>query len=52
MNRKPYPSDLTDTQRAILGPLTPPPQPCGRPRKTNLREVLNTIFYRNRNGFT
>jgi putative transposase len=52
MNRKPYPSDLTDAQWAILQPLTPPPQPCGRPRKTDLREVLNAVFYRNRNGCT
>src|SRR3954447_7123393 len=52
MSRKPYPSDLTDAQWAILQPLTPPPQPCGRPRKTDLREALNAIFYRNRNGCT
>jgi putative transposase len=52
MNHKPYPSDLTDTQWAILEPLTPPPQPCGRPRKTELREALNAIPYRNRNGCT
>ena len=25
MPRKPYPSDLTDAQWAILGPLIPPP---------------------------
>jgi transposase len=52
MNHKPYPSDLTDAQWAILQPLTPPPQPCGRPRETDLREVINAIFYRNRNGCT
>jgi putative transposase len=52
MNRNAYPSDLTDAQWAILGPLTPPPHPCGRPRKTDLREVLNAILYRNRNGCT
>ena len=37
MNRKPYPSDLTDAQWAILEPLLPPAAPCGRPRKTDLR---------------
>src|SRR5437660_6391617 len=52
MNLKPYPSDLTDTQWAILQPLTPPPQPCGRPRRTDPRAVLNAIPYRNRNGCT
>ena len=50
MNREPYPSDLTDAQWAILEPLLPPPQPLGRPRETDLREVLNALFYRNRNG--
>lgn len=45
-----YPSDLTDPQWAILKILLPPDQPCGRPRETDLREVLNAIFYRNRNG--
>jgi transposase len=43
--RKPYPSDLTDAQWAIVEPLLPPPVPAGAPRKTNLREVLNAIFY-------
>jgi putative transposase len=50
MNHKPYPSDLTDRQWAILEPLTPPARRCGRPRKTDLRQVVNAIFYRNRNG--
>ncbi len=43
--RKPYPSDLTDEQWAILAPLLPPEVPAGRPRTTCLREVLNAIFY-------
>ena len=47
-----YPSDLTDEQWSILGPLTPPACSCGRPRKTDLRQVVNAIFYRNRNGCT
>src|SRR5262245_57516347 len=50
MNRKPYPSDLTEGQWAILQPLVPPPPSYGRPRKHDLREVLNAIIYRNRNG--
>ena len=43
--RKPYPSDLSDAQWAILEPLLPPPVPAGAPRTTRLREVLNAIFY-------
>jgi transposase len=43
--RKPYPSDLTDEQWAVLEPLLPPPVPAGAPRRTDLREVLNAIFY-------
>jgi putative transposase len=52
MRLKPYPSDMTDAQWAILGPLLPPAQPCGRPRKTDLRDVVDAVFYRNRNGCT
>jgi putative transposase len=43
--RKPYPSDLTEAQWALLEPLLPPPISVGAPRKTCLREVLNAIFY-------
>ena len=43
--RKPYPSDLSDAQWALLGPLLPPPVSAGAPRTTKLREVLNAIFY-------
>jgi putative transposase len=52
MRTKPYPSDLTDSQWAILQPHLPPAHICGRPRKTDLREVIDAIFYRNRNGCT
>src|SRR5947209_13123412 len=52
MNTKPYPSDLTDAQWAILEPLLPKDQPLGRPRKTRLRRVVDAILYRNRNGCT
>jgi putative transposase len=47
--RKPYPSDLTDEQWAILQPLIPVNR-LGRPRKVDMREVLNTIFYLIRSG--
>jgi putative transposase len=47
--RKPYPSDLTDEQWAIVEPLIPVPT-VGRPRETDMREVLNAILYLNRSG--
>ena len=51
--RKKYPSDLTDEQWVLLGPMIPPTKQStrgGRPRKVDMREVLNTIFYLNRSG--
>src|SRR3954452_16113739 len=39
-----YETDLTDAQWAILDPLLPPPPGGGRPRATDLREVLNAIL--------
>jgi putative transposase len=51
--RKKYPSDLTDEQWAIVEPLIPPAKQSprgGRPRKVNMREVLNTLLYLNRSG--
>ena len=50
MVRKPYPTDLTDEQWAVLKPLLPGPKPGGRPRKTDLRQVLNALLYLNRTG--
>jgi putative transposase len=50
MNRKPYPSDLTDEQWAVLEDLIPPAKPGGCPRQHDLREVLNALFYHNREG--
>ena len=47
--RKPYPSDLTDAQWAILEPLIPF-SVVGRPRIHDMREILNAIFYLNRSG--
>jgi putative transposase len=40
-----YPSDLTDAQWQLLQPLLPPPVPAGAPRTTDLRAILNAIFY-------
>jgi putative transposase len=50
MKRKRYPSDLTDSQWAVLESWIPPARPGGRPRKTNLREVVHAIFYLTREG--
>jgi len=47
--RKPYPSDLTDAQWALIESLIPVPS-TGRPRTVDTREVLNAIFYLNRAG--
>jgi putative transposase len=47
--RKPYPSDLTDEQWALIEPLIPV-HSVGRPRTNDMREVLNAIFYLNRSG--
>jgi putative transposase len=52
MRTNPYPSDLTDTQWTIIEPSIPPAHDLGRPRETDLREVINAIFYRSRNGCT
>jgi putative transposase len=47
--RKPYPSDLTDEQWAVIEPLIPVSR-VGRPRQVEIREVLNAIFYQARSG--
>ena len=50
MSREAYKTDLTDAQWERLAPLLPPAKPGGRPRGTDLREVLNTLFYLDRTG--
>jgi putative transposase len=52
MRRLPYPTDITDAQWAVLKPEIPAPRPGGRPRKTDMREVLNAIFYLTHEGCT
>ena len=48
--RKAYGSDLTDDQWKLLEPLLPTPKGGGRPRTTDIREVVNAIFYLLRTG--
>jgi putative transposase len=47
-----YPSDLVDEEWEILQPLLHKLEPytTGRPRTTDLREILNAIFYLNKTG--
>ena len=40
-----YSSDLTNREWALIAPLLPGPRPVGRPRTTDLREVVNAILY-------
>lgn len=48
--RKRYPTDLTDEQWEVIKPLLPGAKPGGRPRKVDLRQVVNTLFYQARTG--
>jgi putative transposase len=50
MARKPYPSDLTNTRWKLVAPVIPPVKPGGRPRKYDMREVVNGILYVNHEG--
>src|SRR5262249_48394039 len=45
-----YPTDLTDIEWTILLPFIPAVKPGGRPRTTNMREVVNAIVYVLRSG--
>ena len=48
--RRPYPSDLTDAQWAVLEPLLPQPQGAGRRPRIPRREVVNALLYLERTG--
>jgi putative transposase len=50
MDERTYPSDLTNEQWKLIEPLLPPVKPGGRPRTTELREVINGILYLVRTG--
>jgi len=45
-----YPSDLTDDQWALIEPHLPAEADFGRPRKTEMRDVLDAILYILRTG--
>lgn len=45
-----YPSDLTDTQWALIEPHIPSEPGGGRPRKTDVRDVFDAILYILRTG--
>jgi transposase len=45
-----YPSDLTDAQWALIEPHIPAAPPGGRPRKTDMRDVVDALLYILRTG--
>src|SRR6267154_1814495 len=49
MRTQTYPSDLADAQWALIEPHLPV-YPGGRPRKTDLRDVVDAVFYLLRTG--
>jgi len=49
MERKPYPTDLTDAQWALIEPHLPP-QPAQGRRRRHDRQVINAILYVMRTG--
>jgi len=40
-----YASDMAGAEWALIAPLMPPPKTTGRPRTTDLRDVLDAILY-------
>lgn len=43
--REPYPTDLTDSEWAIVQAFFEPPHQFGRPRDHDMREIVNAIRY-------
>src|SRR5262249_58357023 len=50
MRNRPYNTDLTDTAWKVVQPLWPVARHGGRPRTTDIRAVVNAIFYLLRTG--
>ena len=40
-----YPSNMADRERSLVALLLPPAKRGGRPRTTDMREVMDTILY-------
>lgn len=49
---RPYSTDLTDQQWAIIEPLLPPPRPRGHRPSVDPRRVLDAILYQTKNACT
>lgn len=49
---EPYPTDVSDDDWDRIAPLLPDARPGGRPRSTDLREVVNAILYVSQCGCT
>ena len=45
-----YPTNMTDAKWMLIEPFIPPPKKGGRPRETDMREVINAVFYINKAG--
>ncbi len=45
MKHQTYPTDQTDRQWQCIMPLIPPVKPGGRPRRVDMRQVINAILY-------
>jgi transposase len=50
MARKPYPTDVTDAQWALVEPLLPPAGSGGRPEKHPRRDIVDAVLYVVRTG--
>lgn len=43
--KRAYPTDLTNSQWAVVAPMIPDATPGGRPRKADKREIVEAILY-------
>src|SRR3954468_7255959 len=50
MRSESYPSDVSDEQWGLIGPRLPEPPGGGRPRETDLRDVVDAVLYILRTG--